>query len=59
MGAAAQWIANFTITLTFPPLSAASVALPYLLYAIFAFVSFVFVSRAVQETKGRELEEMQ
>lgn len=44
------------------PLSAAvggSVALPYLLYAIFALLSFVFVSRAVQETKGRELEEMQ
>ena len=59
MGAAAQWIANFTITLTFPPLSAASGALPYLLYAIFAFLSFVFVSRAVQETKGRELEDMQ
>ena len=59
VGAAAQWIANFTITLTFPPLSAASVALPYLLYAIFALLSFVFVSRAVQETKGRELEDMQ
>lgn len=37
----------------------ASVALPYLLSAIFALLSFVFVSRAVQETKGRELEEMQ
>jgi MFS transporter, SP family, sugar:H+ symporter len=59
VGAAAQWLANFTITLTFPPLSAADVALPYLLYSIFAALSFAFVARNVRETKGRELEEME
>ena len=58
VGAAAQWIANLH-HLDVPAAVGGSVALPYLLYAIFAFMSFVFVSRAVQETKGRELEEMQ
>ena len=58
VGAAAQWLANFTVTLPFPPLSAANVGLPYFIYSSMAVLSFVFVARAVTETKGRELEEM-
>ena len=59
VAAAAQWIANFTITLTFPPLlDAFGASIPYLLYAIFAALSFVFVLTSVRETKGRELEDM-
>ena len=59
VAAAAQWIANFAITLTFPPLlSAFGASIPYLLYAIFAVLSFVFVFTKVNETKGRELEDM-
>jgi MFS transporter, SP family, sugar:H+ symporter len=58
IGAAAQWLANFTITLSFPPLSDANVGLPYIIYATMAILSFVFVIRAVPETKGRELEDM-
>ena len=49
VGAAAQWLANFTITLTFPPLSAASVALPYLLYAISRVAVVPHSSRGVCE----------
>lgn len=59
VAAAAQWLANFTITLTFPPLlSAFGAAIPYLIYALFAALSFVFVLTSVRETKGRELEDM-
>ena len=59
VAAAAQWIANFTITLTFPPmLDAFGAAIPYLMYAIFAALSFAFVATKVRETKGVELEDM-
>lgn len=56
---AANWIANFAVTLSFPPLTR-SVGL-WFLYAIFAFfalLSFFFVQSKVRETKGMELEEM-
>ncbi|MEV4421179.1 sugar porter family MFS transporter [Patulibacter sp. NPDC049589] len=58
VAAAAQWVANFAITTTFPSLSSVSLALAYGLYTAFAFVSIVFVWKAVTETKGRELEDM-
>jgi SP family sugar:H+ symporter-like MFS transporter len=58
VAAAAQWIANWAITVTFPVLSGVSLTLAYGLYAAFALLAFVFVIRAVRETKGKELEEM-
>jgi MFS transporter, SP family, sugar:H+ symporter len=58
VAAAAQWIANFVITTTFPVLAGIGLSLAYGLYAAFAAISFFFVLRAVQETKGRELEDM-
>jgi MFS family permease len=59
VAAAMQWIANFTITLTFPPmLDAFGATIPYTVYAIFALISFVFVLLKVPETKGIELEDM-
>ena len=56
---AANWIANFMVTLSFPPLTR-SVGLWFLygLFAFFALLSFFFVRSKVQETKGMELEEM-
>ncbi|AWK73011.1 MFS transporter [Rhodococcus oxybenzonivorans] len=56
---AANWIANFTVTLSFPPLTR-SVGLWFLygLFAFFALLSFFFVRSRVRETKGMELEEM-
>jgi sugar porter (SP) family MFS transporter len=57
VGAAAQWIANFVVTITFPPLSAFSLPLTYGLYALFAALSFFFVLGVVPETKGVSLEE--
>ncbi|BAH55076.1 MAG: sugar porter family MFS transporter [Rhodococcus sp. (in: high G+C Gram-positive bacteria)] len=56
---AANWIANFTVTLSFPPLTR-SVGLWFLygLFAFFALLSYFFVRAKVRETKGMELEEM-
>ncbi|WP_407319287.1 sugar porter family MFS transporter [Isoptericola halotolerans] len=59
VGAAANWLANFTITLTFPPmLSAFGPAVPYGMYGLFAVLSFFFIWFKVSETKGKELEDM-
>lgn len=56
VAAAAQWIANFIVTVTFPSLSAASLPLTYGLYATFAALSFWFVLKVIPETKGTSLE---
>ncbi|OCG76538.1 sugar porter family MFS transporter [Microbacterium sediminis] len=58
VAAAAQWVANFAISTTFPWLSGISLTLAYGLYAAFSALSFFFVWRRVRETKGMELESM-
>jgi MFS transporter, SP family, sugar:H+ symporter len=58
VAAAAQWIANFVISTTFPPLAEVGLPLAYGLYTVLALLSFFFVLKAVPETKGRELEDM-
>ena len=56
---ATNWMANFTVTVTFLPLlSAIGLAGAYALYAIAAAISFPFVWVAVRETKGKTLEQM-
>ena len=57
VAAAAQWLANFAITVSFPPLAAFSLVFTYGMYALFALLSFVFVMRVVPETNGMSLEE--
>ncbi|WP_432845064.1 sugar porter family MFS transporter [Amycolatopsis sp. CA-161197] len=58
VAAAAQWLANFAISTTFPALSDVGLGLAYGVYTFFAFLSIFFVFKFVKETKGRELEEM-
>jgi MFS transporter, SP family, sugar:H+ symporter len=58
LAAAAQWLANFVVSTTFPTLADLSLAVAYGLYATFAFVSFFFVLKFVPDTKGRQLEDM-
>ncbi|MFI6595248.1 sugar porter family MFS transporter [Nonomuraea sp. NPDC050536] len=58
VAAAAQWIANWAITVSFPALSEWNLPVTYAGYATFAALSFVFVWFWVKETKGRKLEEM-
>jgi MFS transporter, SP family, sugar:H+ symporter len=57
---AAQWTANFVITITFPILLAGiGLASAYGIYAFAALLSVVFVIKYVNETNGKELEQMQ
>lgn len=57
---AAQWFANFAITMTFPVLLAGmGLASAYGLYTLAALLSVPFVLLWVRETKGRELEQME
>lgn len=57
LAASAQWIANFLITVSFPPLAELSLVLTYGMYAVFAALSFIFVFRLVPETNGMSLEQ--
>lgn len=58
VASAANWLANFAVSTTFPSLSEVGLSLAYGLYAFFAFLSLFFVIWQVPETKGRELEDM-
>ena len=59
VAAAAQWISNWLITVTFPELARTGLFLAYGLYALFALISFFFVFKMIGETKGVELEDME
>jgi len=55
----AQWIANAAISVSFPALAVSpGLSKTYFGYAFFAAVSFFFVRAMVNETRGRELEDM-
>ncbi len=58
VAAAAQWLANFAITSTFPVMAQFSLPFSYGVYALFATLSLLFVWRFVRETRGVELEDM-
>ena len=56
---AANWAANFAVTVTFLPLlNAVGLAGAYALYAMGAVLSLPFVWGTVSETKGKTLEQM-
>ena len=59
VAAAMQWVANFAVTVSFPVMSQdVSLWATYLMYTVFAVISFFFVKAKITETKGRTLEEM-
>ena len=58
VAAAAQWMANWAITASFPSLADWNLSATYVIYTIFAALSIPFVLRFVKETKGKTLEEM-
>ena len=58
VAAAAQWLANFAISTTFPSFANIGLGFAYGFYTTFAVLSLLFVIRFVPETKGRELEDM-
>jgi len=55
---AAQWIANFVVSASFPSLSAFNITFTYSLYGLMSVLSALFVWKMVPETKGKTLEEM-
>ena len=58
VAAAAQWVANFIVSTTFPVLSGVGLSFAYGLDALCAAASLLFVWWKVRETKGVELEDM-
>ncbi len=59
IAAAIQWVANFAVSTTFPPiLQYFGLGAAYGLYTIAAAISIFFVFFFVKETKGIELEDM-
>lgn len=62
----AQWLSNAIVANSFPTINSSVInqdafngALPYLLFAGFCLLAFLFAWRFVPETKGRTLEEME
>jgi MFS transporter, SP family, sugar:H+ symporter len=58
VAAAAQWIANWLVSTTFPVLADLGLAFAYGIYTVFAALALIFTLRSIKETKGRELEDM-
>ncbi|HKJ11119.1 MAG TPA: sugar porter family MFS transporter [Ornithinimicrobium sp.] len=58
VAAAAQWLANFAISTSFPRFADIGLGFAYGFYTTFAVLSLLFVLKFVPETKGRELEDM-
>ncbi|BAU64431.1 glucose transport protein [Stanieria sp. NIES-3757] len=59
VAASIQWIANFIVSTTFPPLlDTVGLGFAYGLYATAAAISIFFVIFLVKETKGKTLEQM-
>jgi MFS transporter, SP family, sugar:H+ symporter len=58
LAAGAQWVANWVVTTSFPPLKDAGLGLAYGIYTTFAVLSLLFVLKFIRETKGVELEDM-
>ena len=59
IAAAVQWVANFIVSTSFPPLlQYFGLGAAYGLYTIAAAISLFFVLLLLKETKGIELEDM-
>ncbi|MFC3099235.1 sugar porter family MFS transporter [Alteraurantiacibacter palmitatis] len=55
----AQWGANYLVVQSFPSMASWSLAGTYALYTTAAVISWFLVKSLINETKGKELEEMQ
>ena len=53
-----QWVFNYLVSSTFPPLYDFSPMFAYSLYGIICLLAALFVWRSVPETKGKTLEDM-
>lgn len=56
---AVQWLANFTITSTYPSMMEISGTMTYGFYALMSILAGLFVWKFIPETKGKTLEELE
>ncbi len=56
---ASQWIANYFISSTYPPMMEFSGGMTYGFYGLMSILSALFVWKMIPETKGKSLEEME
>lgn len=54
----AQWGANYLVVQSFPPMASWSLAGTYAIYTVAAVISWFLVRSLINETRGKELEEM-
>jgi SP family sugar:H+ symporter-like MFS transporter len=59
LAAAAQWLANFAVSTTFPSMAELGLWFAYGFYTLAAAASLFFVWRFVPETRDKELEDME
>ncbi|MFF5987375.1 sugar porter family MFS transporter [Prauserella flavalba] len=58
VGTAANWIANWLVTVSFPSMGTWNLGVTYWIYAGFAVLSIPFVLRFIKETKGTAIEDV-
>jgi SP family sugar:H+ symporter-like MFS transporter len=58
VGTAANWVANWLVTVSFPSMARWNLSVTYWVYTAFALLSIPFVLRFVRETKGTPLEDI-
>lgn len=63
---AAQWLFNAIVANSFPVINSSELnasvfngVLPYIIFAVFCLITFIFVWKLVPETKGKTLEELE
>lgn len=66
MAVAIQWVANYTVSWTFPMMKDSSFlqdmfnnSFPYLVYGVMSILAAIFVIKYIPETKGKTLEDME
>ncbi|GAA3533457.1 sugar porter family MFS transporter [Amycolatopsis ultiminotia] len=58
IGTAANWVANWLVTVSFPSMSDWNLSATYWIYAAFALLSIPFALKFVRETKGTAIEDV-
>lgn len=58
IGTAANWVANWVVTVSFPSMAAWNLSTTYWIYAAFAILSIPFALKFVRETKGTAIEDV-
>jgi SP family sugar:H+ symporter-like MFS transporter len=58
IGTAANWVANWAVTVSFPSMAAWNLSTTYWIYAAFAILSIPFALKFVSETKGTAIEDV-